>query len=491
MRAVWPFLRNSWRQLTSMRTALILLFLLAVAAVPGSLFPQRNLGPEVVNIYFVNNPKLAPVLDRLWMFEVYASPWFGAIYLLLFVSLIGCVLPRLGDHVRALVRQPPDAPKRLERLPAHRTYDSVPELELKGWRKIRREHADGSVTISAEKGYLKETGNLLFHTSLLVILIGVAVGAQWGWHGNRLLVQGPDKTFCNVRQMYAELSMGPYVSAADLPPFCLELTGFEARYLESGMPTGYTATINGDRTFSVNNPLRLDGANVYLLGHGYAIEVRFTDAQGRSQTTVAPFPENDDLLASEGVFAFPDVNKGVVDWSQETQSPQPAQIGFEGLYLPTTSSMGRSLHPEERDPELMLTAFRGDLGLDAGIPSNVYSLDKSRLKQYGEAQFLRKGESMTLQDGSKIEFLGTRPFIGISIRHDPGEPIVLTGAALLLVGLPLSLYGKRRRVWLRVHPDGTAEAGGLPKTDYPGFAEEFEKVTRWNNSPTRSFSPSR
>ena len=38
-------LRWMWRQLTSMRTALILLFLLALAAVPGSVFPQRGVSP--------------------------------------------------------------------------------------------------------------------------------------------------------------------------------------------------------------------------------------------------------------------------------------------------------------------------------------------------------------------------------------------------------------------------------------------------------------
>ncbi|MDT7776429.1 MAG: cytochrome c biosis protein, partial [Pseudonocardiales bacterium] len=37
------FLRNTWRGLVSMRTALFLLFLLALAAMPGALLPQRSL----------------------------------------------------------------------------------------------------------------------------------------------------------------------------------------------------------------------------------------------------------------------------------------------------------------------------------------------------------------------------------------------------------------------------------------------------------------
>ena len=42
------------------------------------------------------------MLDRLGLFDVFSSPWFAAIYLLLFVSLIGCVLPRASAHLRAL-----------------------------------------------------------------------------------------------------------------------------------------------------------------------------------------------------------------------------------------------------------------------------------------------------------------------------------------------------------------------------------------------------
>ncbi|MEY4311007.1 MAG: hypothetical protein RLZ71_933, partial [Actinomycetota bacterium] len=48
-----------WRQLTSMRTALILLLLLAVAAVPGSLYPQRSADPNGVTTFFQTQPELA------------------------------------------------------------------------------------------------------------------------------------------------------------------------------------------------------------------------------------------------------------------------------------------------------------------------------------------------------------------------------------------------------------------------------------------------
>ena len=99
-------LRWAWRQLTSMRTALLLLLLLAVAAVPGSVFPQRRINPGQVQQFLADHPGYGGWLDRLGFFDVYSSVWFSAIYLLLFVSLVGCVLPRTRAHVRAL-RTPP------------------------------------------------------------------------------------------------------------------------------------------------------------------------------------------------------------------------------------------------------------------------------------------------------------------------------------------------------------------------------------------------
>lgn len=475
MSAVLAFLRNSWRQLTSMRTALVLLFLLAVASIPGSILPQRSVNPSDVTRYLREHPDLGPILDKLGFFEVFAAPWFAAIYLLLFTSLIGCVVPRLRDHLNALLKPPPAAPMRFERLPQHTRYGTHPELDFRGWRKVKKEYPDGTVTISAEKGYLKETGNLLFHTSLLAILIGVAIGAQWGWHANRILVQGKEQAFCTSLQQFDEAGLGAYVDPSDLPRFCLELTNFVASYRDTGMPSKFEATVNGTEKFSVNHPLRLDDANVYLLGTGYAVELKYTDASGRTQTTVSPYFAVDGNQTGEGIAAFPDANRG----------QQDKQIGFEGLYMPTAGT-GRSNFPAERDPALALVAYQGNLGLDVGTTGSVFKLNKERLTQMGEAKLLRKGEVWTLEDGSKVEFVGTRPYATLSIRHDPGEPIVAAGVALLLVGLPLSLYGKRRRVWLRLHPDGTAEAGGLPRTDYPGFPDEFKKVTQWPRSPTTS-----
>src|SRR5436305_14782140 len=88
--------RQLWRRLISMRTALILLFLLALAAVPGSLLPQRPLNPPKVQAYLASHGAWGRFLDRIGAFDVFGSFWFSAVCLLLFASLIGCLIPRIA-----------------------------------------------------------------------------------------------------------------------------------------------------------------------------------------------------------------------------------------------------------------------------------------------------------------------------------------------------------------------------------------------------------
>jgi cytochrome c biogenesis protein len=494
-------LRRLWRWLTSMRTALILLFLLALAAIPGSLLPQRNVSPDRVSAYLTAHPTLGPLLDKVSGFDVFSSPWFSAIYLLLFISLVGCLIPRLRGHVVALLRVPPDAPTRLDRLPAHadglaaqgdpaEVGDRLRKLmKDKHFRVRMRAHEDGVVTVSAEKGYLKESGNLLFHFALLIVLTGVALGSWYGYRADRLVVTGADQGFCNTLAQYDDYGLGARVRPVDLEPFCLALDQFTVRYADSGEPLAFAARASytvGDgpqrtTTIKVNDPLRLSRARVYLIGHGYAPVLRYTDRYGRTQTTVAPFLPTDALLTSDGVAMFPDVNvpPGGVDPDNKQQ------VAFAGVYVPTSDGTHPvSTFPGERNPVLVLTPYRGDLGLDAGIPHSVYTLnqdeiDRGRLKPVTTTPLrLRPGQSATLDDGSTVTFVGTRPWVTMTVRYDPGERVVLAGAVCLLLGLVSMLFGRRRRVWFRVSPTDGVAAGALARGEYTGFGAEFETIVK-------------
>ncbi len=493
------WLRWTWRQLTSMRTALFLLLLLAVGAVPGSIWPQRSINAARTADYIAQHPTLGPWLDRLGFFEVYASPWFAAIYLLLFISLVGCVLPRTRLHWRAMRGGPPRAPQRLERLPAHASAEvGVPSAEvleaareaLRGRRT--RLHAHDGTSVSAETGYLKETGNLVFHLALIFVIIGVAIGHLFGWKGDVIVPVG--QTFANTLARYDTFAPGPWVKPENLAPFTVKVDRLDATFEEHvtgrgqfGQPRDFTAHVTTTaqpgatprhETIQVNHPLEMQGATAFLLGNGYAPVVTVRDSKGDVVYSGAtPFLAQDNNYKSVGAI--------------KVTGAQPDQLGFSGLFLPTAvidkETGPSSVFPDAKNPALALTLFEGDL-FPGGRPQSVYTLDTAELTQVKQDNgqplriWLQPGQTFDLPgDRGSITFDRVDRFAGLSIRHDPGKFLTLGSALLALAGLILSLVVRRRRVFVRVSP-GTAEGrtvvsvGGLAKGDDDRLQEVVEGV---------------
>ena len=214
-----------------MRTALILLFALALAAIPGSLVPQRRISPVRVSDFINEHPTLGPIYDKIGMFSVYSSPWFSAIYLLLFVSLIGCIIPRVGVYAKALRARPPKTPRNLVRLPAYAQADiSVDDHDIldRAAVALRRLHYRVDVhsdSVAAERGYLREAGNLVFHISLVFVLIGVAIGALFGFRGTSVVIAG--QGFSNNLTQYDDFVPGSLFRASDMEPFSFDVNSFD------------------------------------------------------------------------------------------------------------------------------------------------------------------------------------------------------------------------------------------------------------------------
>ena len=493
------WLRWTWRQLTSMRTALFLLLLLAIGAIPGSTFPQRSIDPARTSQWIADHPTAGPLLDRLGFFEVYASPWFAAIYLLLFVSLIGCVLPRTRILWHQVRSDPPRAPRRLDRLAAHREVvvdgdpDEVRERLRAALRGRRyRVHAHDGTTLSAEKGYLRETGNLVFHVALIGILVGVAWGHLLGWKGDVILPEG--KTFANTLSRYDTFSPGPWVDVNDLEPYTIALdrltAEFETETLgkgQFGAPRDFEASTtftdaegsSEQRSIRVNQPLETGDGSVFLLGNGYAPTITVRDAEGTVlYSDATPFLPQDNNYTSVGAVKVPGAS--------------PEQLGFAGFFLPTgviDDEQGpHSVFPDALDPQLALTAFEGDL-FPSGRAQSVYSLDTEAMTPVPGAGgadqlriLLRPGQTFELPDGrGSITFDGVQRFAGLSIRTDPGKSLTLVAALLSLAGLVASLVIRRRRLFVRVGPADEAgrtvvSVGGLAKDDDEGMPDEVDGV---------------
>lgn len=466
-----------------MRTALYLLLLLALAAIPGSLVPQRSADPNGVIQYFRDNPTLAPILDKLQAFDTYTSFWFSSIYILLFISLIGCVIPRTVHHARALRASPPKTPRRLSRMNAF-VGQVVPlgsedpsgvkitaATAIAGARDVLRRrgyradiqngdptHGDESLSVSAERGYLRETGNLVFHVALLGILVAVGVGGGFGYTGQRVVPEG--QSMINTLAAYDSFNPGRFFSSDELLPYSLTLDKLSVTYETRnpkalGTPIDYTASVTVSQqdgtkrssTIKVNEPLGIGGTNVYLLGNGYAPRITVRNPSG---TTVfsdpVPFLPQDANLTSLGVVKIPD---GLAQ-----------QIGMIGFFYPTkaTASTGAftSTYPDSLNPVLTLNAFAGDLGINDGVPKSVYALDTSNLTQLNGGQTkiqsieLKPGDTQQLPGGlGSVTFDGVDRFASLEIHHDPAQGWVLFFSLCAFGGLIVSLLVPRRRLWVK------------------------------------------
>ncbi len=500
-------IRWAWRQLTSMRTALFLLLMLAVGAVPGSLFPQRSSAASEVTQYLKDNPSSGPIMDWFKLFDVYSSPWFSAIYLLLFISLIGCVIPRAKIHWKAMRSAPPRTPKRLSRLAEYGTVtipaanaidaqtavkDAAATLKQRGYRVDVRDLDSDRPSVGAEIGFLKEVGNLLFHTAMIGVLAAIAYSGLFGYSGQRVLVEG--ETFVNTLSSYDTFTPGTNFSDDTLSPYSAQLEKLVVKYDRSteahyGQPLDFNATLkvkdgaDGEavtKTLKVNEPVGIGGTNIYLVGNGYAPVVTVKDGEGNVsfQGPVVTIP-TDGAYTSLVVIKVPDA--------------KPNQLGFVGFFLPTAlvdeKGVAFGSDPDPFNPQLNLNAYTGDLGLDSGVPRNVYTLDTSTLTEINSRNLdaggitLAPGKSYNLPgNNGSISFDGIKRFAALDIRHDPGQVYVLVFAVLALAGLIASLFFNRRRVWVRTgnHPDGRTmvEFGLLARGEDHRLAGEYIAVNK-------------
>ena len=497
------YLRFFWRQLTSMKTALFLLLLLAIAAIPGSLVPQVSSDPNGVVQFKAANPGITPVLEFFQVFTTYSSVWFSAIYLLLFISLIGCVIPRTKHHFDALRARPPKTPARLERLEGFTTRETTADAatavaEAQSLlRKLGYRTEVYGNSVSAERGYLRETGNLVFHTALIGVLVAVGIGGGFGYAGQRVVVEG--YAFNNSLASYDSFNPGRFFTDAALVPYSIALDDFEAVYEENnrdalGQAIDFTAqvttTVRGEeprkQEIKVNFPLDIGGTQVYLLGNGYAPVLTVRDAEGAvvwSQPT-ACLPL-DTVLTSSCVIKIPD---GLDE-----------QVGMVGLFYPSTveleSGALASNFPDLINPRLTLEVYTGDLGLDNGVGTNAYVLSTDELTQIAGRQVdeptlsLGLGDRIELPDGlGSVELTDIPRFASLDVHHDPAQMWVLLFASLVVAGLVTSLFIPRRRVWVKVS-GATLEYAGLARGDDPGLEAAVAEIADRHSEPTLKVEP--
>ncbi|WP_431832225.1 cytochrome c biogenesis protein ResB [Corynebacterium appendicis] len=505
--------KKLWHWLTSMRTALLLLFLLALIAVPGALLPQREISESQVNEYLDANPVMGKIYDKLMLFDVFSSPVFVALLTLLIISLIGCIIPRSIDHYKAYNAKPTRAPKYLHRMPHHAVGEvdmsideatARAERTLRKWRVARYEPADdraGALSLSAERGYARELANLIFHVAIVALIAIFAYGRMVFYEGQIIVVTNSEseyavpveqsREFCNTSPAnFDTFRAGPLFDGTGLTPFCFISHDFTAEYLQNGQADSFGSRISyavgedmatdpetwEDYALAVNHPLRIGGDRVYLQGHGFAPQITVTWPDGESRTQMMQYRPTDlTFFLSNGVMRFDPPAGMYPDLGERRQH----QLAIEGVFAPTAQWTGpnndmlQSAFPSMDDPAVSLDIYAGDAGLDTGRPQNLFTLDQTliangQLERADRIQ-LAAGEEAQVPTGKKtpdgedevvtIRFDGAAEYANYQISRDPTQFWALVATTVMLGSLVGSLLIKRRRIWVRFVPVTEAASG--------------------------------
>jgi cytochrome c biogenesis protein len=511
-------LRQAWREYRSMRTALVLLVVLAAASILGSLFPQEGVSPQRVDQYFIDHPALAPVLERLGLFDVFGSAWYMAIYLALLGALVACLVPRARALVRVLRSRPPRGGD-LARYRTRAAFDTPasPDQAMAAARRVlrrsryrlavhepegsgephngpagsgggsmpsagARDGPVGRLELAAEKGYLREAASMLFHLALLVLLVGLAYGKAYGYRGQAAIVEG--ETWANARVGYDSFSPGRFFGPDRLAPFQLRLDDFTNSFHANNTPREFVSHLTAldldgrelqSQRVAPNRPMTVDGVRVFQSDYGYVPVVRVQDARGR------------ELLAPQEVLTLRDpaseVSNGAVKVTRATPQVGLQVVMFTGLRTAPDCPPGVDFcnDPRLSRPVLVVLAYQGDLQADRA--QSVFTLDHSRLRPLGDRPLLLgPGQSGRLANGMVVSFTDLRQYSVFTLARDPGVPVVAVGAALLLCGLVPSLYVTRRRVWVRAVPAGPGatrvELAGLALQGKAAFEGELARLAQ-------------
>jgi cytochrome c biogenesis protein len=481
-----------------MRTALVLLLMLAIGSVVGTLVPQIPNSPERVARFIADHPLLGDFYRHAGFFDVFGSWWFVLVTTLLFLSLVMCLLPR----TRAAIRNVRQAPLHAREIDSFRHYEeravaAAPEGALDASRRVLRRRlyrvsrSDGA--LAAEKGALREVGSLLFHWSFLLLVAGVIYGKGTGFTGKAVVVEG--QTWTDGAANYEGTVRPGRFFDGNYTGVGVHLVSFTDTYRRTGEPMDFVSQVElldpggtqaGSADIRVNHPAEFDGLRLFQYGFGWApvVEVR----RGERSLFAGPIPfaqaeptpgVPELALPWSGVVKVPFVGKGLgvqlTLWpdsgayveSRMTGRPVP-MTGADHPFMFFTSWQGPIVDPSPRS-----------LGTAGMRRWSTGTVGRGRTCDLGTGRCWEEGTRKVRAGDLTISFPSLRQYSVLQVTRDAGVPLVLAAAILVLVGLLPALYTSRRKVWVRAESNGKGtilKVGGFALQRKVQFEEEFSKI---------------
>lgn len=447
-----------WGLLHSLKFTIFVLITIALVSIIGTVVEQgRDAGWYAMNY----SERWVDIILKLKLDDMYHSPWFTALLILLVVNIIACTIERFPPKWRVLLKKNAAIDTTIiDKLSHSESFalntsiidfkDKLVTLLGKRRYKVRAEDirggdGSGGFALYAWRGIIGRFGSDVTHVSLLLILLGAIIGSFYGYK--------------DFKAVYVDTSFS--VPDSD---FELRLDKFWIEYYDSGQIRQYNSNLTvveeGKDVLTkhiwVNEPLFYKGIRFYQSSYGKAwdrvsmaeltlaskgIERKIYDPTTLKWDELTPIPGSPYSVKLIGFFA-----DFVFDYNNEDAYSKSADPNNPAVKIVVYDSDG-----EQIATTWLLLNHPGILGPIPGTTDHLY-------------------------------FTGYRPtfYSGLSINKDPGTNIVWLGSCVMGVGFILAFFVYHKRLWVSVEElsEGgrVVKIGGIINKNQLAFDKEFAGI---------------
>jgi cytochrome c biogenesis protein len=443
----------------SIRLAITLLIVTTVVSFFGVVIPQGL--PQELYLHKWGT-SLGRVILAVGVDHLFSAFWFYLLLALFSCNILVCSSTRLWKNARNSLRKsflPSKAafgqfkhsvtfssPK-----DSRTASDAAAAFLRKRRYSVKVQESGFGIQVAGRKGLLKDIGSLVFHVSIVILLIGGLVGTRYGYSIVKQLRNGqitdvPDRAFF-LRCDWFKLERNDEGAIKD--------------YLSKLTLLSPDSSVLVEKIIEVNNPLTYQGIRFYQSSYGQdprrvadvALKITGPDLPGEGFSGSIPY-DSSVMLPNTGltVLATDFIPDFIID-------------------MDTRQASSRSDEPN--NPAVKVLLFRG----------------KDTL--YDHWAFFKFPEQHAKSEAFKViaDWYTPLYYTGIQVRRNPGEWVIWFGIICMTLGILAVFYVSRRSLWILVQPgtSGSSEvsfcwsgsrAAGDSQKDFEKTGESLKEILR-------------
>ncbi len=436
-----------WQLFTSVRVAVVLIFLICLACLGGVLLVQAPTAPEVDPTGYDRwlgqigdkYGSATGLFDSTGLFRVFSAWWFQLLLTLLAINVAVSTIDRTGQVVKKAFGSPTlampiaffDRAALNSKIVVSGIDDTQSEeiirKSLPGYRVVKT-YQHGRTSYFARKFRFAPLGTLVHHAALVAMILAFAATARWGEDYSLIIAEGDEV---------------PIGFDSNLT---VRLNSFTDEYYPSGPPKDYVSNvvlIDGGTAVRrsdvrVNSPIIYKGTRLHQSFFGPAVELSVTDTSGNAVV--------------------------------EEKVPLAWNVGdrpFGSFMIPA------------RDIEVFVIGTSSKF-IDGAIPPGQVRLEVYRLGEDQPYALGNLGQDENREFGDLVfEFSRETQYSGFQVVRNPARPLLWISSVAFVIGLMWTLYFRPRQLWgqiRKVGPDAYEISFGAARGKHDSFKKSFEKI---------------